>query len=152
MSIQTSLGTEKRFNVSRNTIAPAPGTYEQPSKIGEGPKCSIRPKTAMVKRPEVPGPGKYDPTLNAVTRRPPTAIAGTERRGKLFGKESQIPGPGAYLEKPTTKPGIAYSFKGLKRAEPKNATPGPGAYKLPSGIGNWPTYAMSKKSTDYQYI
>lgn len=128
----------ERFTVSRNTIALGPGTYDTPSKVGEGPKCSIRPKTAMPKRPEIPGPGQYDPSFIAVTRRVGTAISGSEKRSKLFGKERQTPGPGAYLEEPKKLTGPAFSFKKSKDKQPKVTAPGPGAYKLPSGIANWP--------------
>lgn len=144
--------SEKRFAVSRNSIALGPGTYDTPSKVGEGPKCSIRPKTAMPKRPEIPGPGKYDPTFNAVTRRTGTAIAGTEKRGKLFGKKEEVPAPGTYYEAAKKRSGPAFSFSRSKELKPKDTAPGPGTYKLPSGIANWPNYVASKKNCEYQYI
>jgi hypothetical protein len=141
-----------RFTVSRNNVDLGPGIYEIPSSVGKGPKCSIRPRTALPKRPEIPGPGKYDPTFNSVTRRVGTAIAGTTKRHTLAVKESGVPGPGAYHEESKKLKGSSFTFKKSKETQPKVSEPGPGSYEVPSSIANWPSYAMNKKNTQYRYI
>jgi len=142
----------KRFTVSRNSITLGPGTYDSPSKVGEGPKCTIRPRTAMPKRPEVPGPGQYEPAFSSVTKRVGISITRGSKRNTLFVQENKIPGPGAYYEESKKLKGPVFSFKKSKEVQPKPSELGPGSYKIPSTIANWPSYTMNKKNNQYQYI
>lgn len=145
------IGSAKRSELSASSTIPGPGAYQQRSRIGEGPKYAMRPKTAIILRDEKPGPGQYTPTKDAVTRRPPSAVAGKERR-KGFGESKGVPGPGAYMYFSTLRVQPAFSFGTGKAITHDSGTPGPGAYKLPATIPNLPNYARPEKSKEFQYV
>jgi len=119
--------------------------------MGEGPRYGIRPKTAVVKRDEIPGPGQYTPTKDAVIRRPPSAVAGTEKR-RGFSTSKGTPGPGAYMYFSTLKAKPAFSFGTGKGIKHFNDVPGPGTYKIPVTIPDLPRYAFTEKSKEFQYV
>ncbi len=146
------MGTSKRGPLSYNNAAPGPGSYQQSSKIGEGPKYAIRPKTAVTVRHDVPGPGQYEPSRDPGKARPPTAVMGKESRGQGFSEVKGVPGPGTYAPAAGNKPGPSYSFGTGTAVQHHAEVPGPGAYKLPSTIVDLPTYALPQKSRDFAYI
>ncbi len=152
MTENDRMGSGKRAELSQAINTPGPGSYQQPGKIGEGPKYGLRPKTAVVMRNDVPGPGQYSPTKNPISARPPTAVMGKGQRGVGFTGSKEIPGPGAYVQPSTIKGGPAFSFGTGKPIEHTTDVPGPGAYKVPSSIANLPNYAVPQKSTEFQYV
>ena len=105
----------------QKTDAPAPGSYEIPSKLGakRPPANSMHPVLSRISKSQVeghpgfasradrfdrdvsvleptPGPGSYEP---AVKNKKKKVIVGKEERFKE-GKKSEIPGPGAYCNEP----------------------------------------------------
>ena len=78
-------GTEKRPEVGRKTLSPAPGAYEPKEVMGkEGTQKSMSPKLSIdykVKNDKlVPGPGSYEFHLKAMKTAPNYGI-GTSKRG-----------------------------------------------------------------------
>lgn len=145
------MGSAKRSELSATSTIPGPGAYQQPSRVGEGPKYAIRPKTAIIERHDTPGPGQYTPRKEAVIRRPPSAVAGKEKR-RAIENSKEVPGPGAYMYPSTLKSNPAFSF-GLGKSVVYNSdVPGPGAYRIPSTIPDLPNYAMTEKSKEFQYV
>eukprot|EP00826_Nyctotherus_ovalis_P012129 TRINITY_DN13175_c0_g1_i1.p5 TRINITY_DN13175_c0_g1~~TRINITY_DN13175_c0_g1_i1.p5 ORF type:complete len:112 (-),score=12.26 TRINITY_DN13175_c0_g1_i1:37-372(-) len=111
----------------------------------------MRPKTAVISHSEIPGPGQYTPTKDAVTRRPPSAVAGKEKR-RGFGSSRGVPGPGAYTYFSTLKASPAFSFGTGKAVAHDSGVPGPGTYRVPATIPDLPNYALPEKSREFQYV
>ena len=70
INILIRMGSARRPELSKKSTVPGPGTYTQHSKVGEGPKYGIRPKSALIKQSDTPGPGQYTPKKETVTKRP----------------------------------------------------------------------------------
>lgn len=85
-----------------------------------------------------PGPGMYDPKLHTGTG----VSIGTSNRSNLGGVfRGREPGPGQYSGVDSSKVSIGYSIGKATRIEsakgPRSshsATPGPGAYRVPSYV------------------
>ena len=146
------MGSSKRGTLSQDVNTPGPGAYQQAAKLGEGPKYGLRPKTAVVKREEVPGPGQYSPSKNPVNARPPSAAFGKGQRNGAPVGSKEVPGPGSYMNPSTIKGAPAFSFGTSKSIEHAIDVPGPGAYKIPSKIADLPNYEKSQKSKEFAYI
>lgn len=91
-----AIGTSQRGPLSYIGQSPGPGSYSARNTIGEGPKSSMRPRTAVMLRNMNPGPGTYSAKIDTVAKRPPTAVVGTSQRGNNFAGLKNAPGPGAY--------------------------------------------------------
>lgn len=106
----------------------------------------MRPRTAVVLKQNVPGPGQYNASNDPVKGRPTGgAMSHSSRVGGEVGAKD-IPGPGTYSQAEKSKAGPAFSFgtsSGV--AQKKSDVPGPGTYKIPSAIADLPDYALSKK-------
>lgn len=146
------MGASKRTDLSQILGTPGPGSYNQPGKIGEGPKYGMRPKTAVSRKEDVPGPGQYNTSIDPVKSSAPKPAMSKSTRGDNFGESRQNPGPGSYMYPSALKGGPAFSFGrsvGIGRADD---VPGPGAYRVPSKVVDLPDYAMPEKSKEFQYI
>ncbi len=146
------MGTSKRGPLSSSNAAPGPGSYQQQTKMGEGPKYAIRPRTAVAVRHDVPGPGQYDPGKDPGKARPPSAVMSKGSRGQGFAGTREVPGPGSYAPATRSRAGPAYSFGTSKSVEHHTDVPGPGAYKVPSTIVDLPSYALPEKSREFAFI
>lgn len=120
--------------------------------MGEGPKYAMRPKTAVVHKEDVPGPGQYTTSIDPVKASGPKAVMSKASRGDNFGEARQNPGPGSYMYPSALKGGPAFSFGRGVGVEHGNDVPGPGAYKVPSKVVDLPDYAMPEKSKEFQFI
>jgi hypothetical protein len=140
------MGKGPRAGISTINNTPGPGSYLQKGKIGEGPKFGMRPKTAVVMKQFVPGPGQYSPSRDAVQiKTPGVVMGGGSRKADLGGAAKGVPGPGAYTQSSPSKGGPAFSFGSAGGvANKKSEVPGPGTYNMPSSISNLPEYAMRK--------
>lgn len=147
------MGSSQRGNLSTLINTPGPGSYVQKGKIGEGPKYAMRPRTAVIMRPNGPGPGQYNASIAAINDKPPTAIMGHSSRGAAIGSAKEVPGPGAYSQLEKSKSGPSFSFgTSSGAANKKNDVPGPGTYKIPSSMAALPDYAMPNRSKEFSNI
>lgn len=98
-------GTEQRPSMVQKGLekVPGPNVYSLPSKLVEGPQCSMHAKTDLVdqvKKKNIPGPGTYNlqdsPNMNHSIQ--PAYRMGSSTRPELSGgKETSMkPGPGTY--------------------------------------------------------
>ncbi len=147
------IGTSRRGPLSNIGQGPGPGSYSLKEKLGEGPKHSMRPRTAVVLRHGGPGPGQYTPSKQPVLTRPPSAVMGSGVRGENFASVKCAPGPGAYLQSEVIRKGPCYSFGGARpgTAGKAAAGPGPGAYRVPCTFATLPKYSISARG-EYEYV
>jgi hypothetical protein len=77
---------------------------------------------------QTPGPGAYDPNIDVVKSKNPTAKITKGRKG--ISSKDLSPGPGAYdgLSKEFGKNSTSITFKGRPSTAKAHNTPGPGAY------------------------
>lgn len=146
------IGTSQRPPLSLIGRTPGPGSYSLKETIGEGPKHSMRPRTAVILRNSNPGPGSYTASAQVIVKRPPTAVIGTDRRGNNFAGLKNSPGPGAYLtfaDKKGSSP--SYSFGKERPQTAYVGGPGPGAYKVPCTFAALPNYALPTHS-EFEYV
>ncbi|CAK9035976.1 Pumilio-like 2, partial [Durusdinium trenchii] len=117
--------------------APGPGAYEQRSSLGKSKMFTARGRQANAgtRSRSQPGPGAYDPKVNAVLMGIPRCGFGTATRADITGAASSLfgPGPGAYdLQNAMSlgKNGPKYSATSRRRVHDLDSyvTPGPGTY------------------------
>lgn len=147
-----SIGSSKRGDLSQVVGTPGPGAYNQPGKMGEGPKYGIRPKTAVSRKEDAPGPGQYNTSVEVIKGTGPKPVMSKATRRDNFGEARNNPGPGTYMHPSTLKGGPAFSFGRSLGIDHANDVPGPGAYKIPSKLVDLPDYAMPEKSKEFQFI
>jgi len=144
------MGTEKRNQNSETADLknrPGPGQYLTKSFVGEGPKIGIKARgpEKELSKSIAPGPGAYQPKLDAIIQKPPAVGLGKgSRDGAFNSKAAAVPGPGAYASE-IKKEGPKFGFGTSKRNEAKpSAVPGPGNYAVPTTIGELPPHEKSK--------
>jgi len=105
----------------------------------------MRPRTAVILKNGVPGPGQYSPSKQSILTRPPSAVIGSGQRGENFMTSAKAPGPGAYLQAVNAKRGPSYTF-GISRpnSAKESVVPGPGSYKVPVTFNQLPRYTGMK--------
>lgn len=80
------------------TNRPGPGTYESPSRIGQGNGFTIGGKAKDIVDNNKPGPGAYDPKDFLTKDKVPTASMSKSNRASLVSKNAKdTPGPGNYI-------------------------------------------------------
>lgn len=129
-------GTDKRKPLNDDLRTPGPGTYENDRRIGEGPEYGMRLKNSMEKPNMNPGPGGYDPNIDAYSvKRTVTAMGiGTAKRDEIY-HVGINPGPGAYEQNQdpikTAAPNRRFGTDNKLKVKPTTAleTPGPGNYE-----------------------
>jgi hypothetical protein len=146
------MGTEQRekssdsLNLREN---PGPGSYASKSFLGEGPKITIKQKGNNVSESlTVPGPGAYEPKLEAIIRKFPNVGIGHSKKDDAisYNASANAPGPGYYLLNELGK-GPKYGFgTGKRQPDRFNDVPGPGQYEIPTriGDGDLPPHERSK--------
>ena len=110
----------------------------------------MKPTTA------VPGAGAYDPTPEKIMGSLP-AYSMKIKLGGGLGKDNKVPGPGTYEsnlndKRSAAKFGFGTSTRENVSPKKQNASPGPGAYKINSTMGDVPAYAMPNRPDEYKYI
>ena len=120
---------------------PAPGHYDIPTTIGQGPAASIRSRAeARDERLHYPGVGQYDVAASEAALLPShsssaVAFAGQTGRSELFAATASSPAPGAYSLPSTIGAGPTVSMH-ARTADPLSVgatahlTPGPAAYDV----------------------
>jgi hypothetical protein len=136
---------------------PGPGAYEIKGVIGnEGPKRSLagRFKIDLTAKElnQKPGPGAYSPSVNCSIKQSPAFKVGTSTREKYYLKDKfkyELPPPNIYdpdfhkVKQRSPATGLGY---GDRSSFSKTfQSPGPGAYKSPSAIGEGPTYVLGAR-------
>lgn len=107
---------------------------------------------------DVPGPGGYDlPSPDKVKKGSPSfTLKGRIDAGSMGSSKSKVVGPGQYTMNFSDKPaGPRFGFGTSARqgmAKKDEAQPGPGAYRVPSSIGDVPAYAMPSRKDEYKFI
>ena len=131
---------------------PGPGTYKSTEKLGDAPKYGMRPRTAVIMKNGIPGPGQYNPSAVPVKQRPPSAVMGHGSRGEDVHSTKGMPGPGAYLNPQQRKGGPSFSFGTAKAIKKTKEVPGPGTYHLPCTFATVPHYLIPAKASEYEYV
>jgi hypothetical protein len=116
---------------------PGPGAYEYRSCVGAGRMTTAagRHPTSFMRARSLPGPGAYNPSLNASHGTGPKCGFGTSTRDDTGSRARNLsmPGPGAYeLQnfQSTGSDAPKYSATSRRRVHDLNSymSPGPGAY------------------------
>ena len=151
-------GSEKRADPMKGTLSPGPGAYRQKSIAFDHQK----PKFYMGERIErksctnVPPSWQYDPKVSTIAKSNPSFSMKMKLGSSMVSRTAHVPGPGRYhVNASTRKQAPQYGFGSCTRdkvAGKKFMTPGPGAYLLPSGIGDVPDHAMPNRSKEYKYV
>jgi len=159
-------GTEQRsagYDQRKAKLVPGAGTYEIRSlgfnttkpKFHFGMVLTHDDTTKFIH--SVPGPGTHSPQGDITKFHSPVYSMGSKLKSTLT-KNEHVPGPGTYVNSAeklkTAAP--SFGFGTSKRPElgkTKNTVPGPGAYKLPTKIGDVPDFAMpSRKDAQSKYV
>lgn len=142
---------------------PAPDSYTLPSKIIEGAKTAMHQRTDSIdfnKKHGFPGAGSYDThqLSNPNHARSQKFSFGKETRERSPHLKEQKckPGAGTYdgmadLKKTSPK----FGFGTSKRPDitgPKDKTPAPGHYRVPTKIMNTANYAQVKHDSNYKNV
>ena len=146
------MGSSTRGVKESSTKNPGPGSYQLSQRLGEAPKYGMRPRTAIVLKNGIPGPGQYNPSPVSVKLRPPSAVMGHGLRSGETQTTRGMPGPGAYLSQQAKKAGPSFSFGLSKNANKTKQGPGPGAYNVPSTFASLPPYVFPGKASEYEKI
>ena len=144
-----SIGTSKREGIAKVNSMPGPGTYESRSFVEDGPKYTMVGKVKEAKGiVALPGPGYYEPNLNAVKAEIPHAIIGAGQRivENNRGLAKGFPGPGSYDSKGLDKSPSWTFKKGFKEREVAADAPGPGSYCIAASVPDVPKYLLITKS------
>lgn len=141
-----STASRKSLNPVNDT--PAPGTYELPNKLSEGPSFSLYGKPRDVQNITSPGPGSYNPELKNADKSPSFSVSKSKR---IPDANQTIPGPGSYEVKRPSSAQPSYKFgseaKSLSFRARNNQSPGPGTYNLKSTLSRL-SFSMSAKFID----
>lgn len=130
---------------------PGPGQYASMEFVGkEGNKISMkfRPQTASAQSIDIPGPGSYNPNMNAVRHSTPGNTIGSGVRNSLK-NDSSMPGPGQFnVGEDWSKQQKGTRFGSSNRLDVARAQggPGPGQYSLQDRIhAQAPSYSMASR-------
>eukprot|EP00347_Sterkiella_histriomuscorum_P010747 403375078 len=132
---------------------PGPGKYNMTSTLS-GPKFPISSKLDSNLQMS-PGPGHYKIDHNYTTKlqTAPQFSVGSQQRIML--KElNKNPGP-VYATTDIKKQfqGPKFGFGSSQRMPVKGGgEPGPGSYKIPTQVGNVPTYSMPNRGANYKFV
>ncbi|CAG9328521.1 unnamed protein product [Blepharisma stoltei] len=122
-------GSAPRVTVPINNKNPGPGNYEISSRIVEGPKYTMSPRTSLDGPLNPVGPGQYE--LKSLEKAPSFKF-GTKERASSLENKNLVPGPGAYNSQ-AEEPQKASKFGTEPRGSlVRKNTPGPGAYEVNS--------------------
>ena len=151
LQFNVRIGTSRRLAMTSRSFAPGPGSYYLKGKLGEGPKHSMRPRTAVVLKHGGPGPGEYAPSKKFVLKRPPSAVMGNGTREGKAQSAHRVPGPGSYLQSEAARKGPSYSFTGSRADGAQAAGPGPGSYRIPCTFASLPKH-IAPKASEFEYV
>lgn len=137
--------------------SPGPGGYNIESvAFSTKPRFYVGEKLKSPKDvTNTPGVGSYEPTPEKTKKSLPSYSMKAKLGSVLVDERNQSPGAGTYeLNMNTKKAAPKFGFGSSTRDPPKPSTtvPGPGAYRVPSTIGDVPAFAMPNRSDEYKYV
>ena len=125
-------GSSARMGKYQISPAPGPGVYECKSVISEGPKFSLKGRIRLIQKPQIPGPGDYDPKTPSFDKTFTHSFTKEPRLVPNIKEKEYSPGPGAYdIPKELNRTGIKFGNETRVKSA-ISFVPGPGAYSLPS--------------------
>lgn len=155
----TGFGYGERSSLSKTFLAPGPGQYRTPSKIGEGPRYHLGAKLfdsfEAKKMKELPAPNIYTPKFEVLAKTQSVFSIGKAKRDEYQSPSKvNVPGPGAYPGKAavTQRDAPKWGFGSSERpvmGNTKVKVPGPGSYKLKSTFADVPSYLIPNQKTEY---
>lgn len=105
----TGFGYGDRSYLNRTFTAPGPGSYQAPTKIGEGPKfhmgVKLEDQSIAKKAALIPSPVAYNPKVEYAKEKMAVFSIGKSLRPSVA-RSSKVPGPGSYYD-----PTVLTSFK-----------------------------------------
>ncbi|CAG9310097.1 ODF3L2_1 [Blepharisma stoltei] len=123
---RTVFGKSKRNAYKGSSSTPGPGYYKTDGNA-KGPSYSLKGKNYKISLEQVPGPGTYDPKIEALKEQNLTVKIGKAKR-EIFYSDDYSPGPGTYTVSQEEK-GIKWRFGTEKKNHLKrSSSPGPGSY------------------------
>lgn len=134
--------------------SPGPGGYNIESlAFSTKPRFFVGEKLKTAKEvTDTPGVGSYNPSPEKTQKKLPSYSMKAKLGSILVDeKNASNPGAGTYeLNMNTKKTAPKFGFGSSTRNPPKPATnvPGPGAYRVPSSIGDVPAYAMPNRTDE----
>ena len=143
VSMQKASGRGELYESDEN--APAPGQYQIPSSMGQGPAASIRSVIVLKDaKADNPAPGEYSGAhQSTIGAGRGSVLGGSMALASARGKElfdvgdSSLPAPGSYSLPSSIGVGPAASIRSrLEQADPLAANPGVGAYDVLSELGS----------------
>lgn len=150
-------GSSKRGGLTTGkTVSPGMQTYSIPSRAVEGSKWEFGLKLESQgalsgSKMQAPPPGAYDPNYRASIKSDPSfSMKGRHAPSKSL----NVPGPGTYSKNLADKrQAPSFGFGKGPQIDPlrKTISPGPGAYRVPSTVGNLPTYALPNQNDAFRY-
>lgn len=151
-------GSEVRKGLMSKSLSPGPGAYTTKSVAFdiEKPRFFMGEKIKDLKNhTQVPGPQQYDPNYKSSKKGMPSYPMGI-KLGSSLGKGTIGPGPGNYqFTLSNKKKAPQFGFGSSTRDSGtgiKLNSPGPGAYRLKSSIGDVPDYAIPNRSDAQKYV
>lgn len=136
-------GSSHRLPHSDDKNTPAPGSYEIPSKLKEGPQYSMHGRTQPARPFDSPGPGQYNHDKSVVREKSPSYKIGSAKREESTERYYEIPGPGTYQDTRPQSAGPKWAFGTDDRSKSKkDSMPGPGSYEMPTTL-NKQGFSMS---------
>ena len=126
-------GRAELFAVSADTALVAPGSYDAPELMGQGPAASIRSRTEWKDpRAALPGVGEYGGAYASTLGQAAAASMDGSRRPELFATDaaSANVAPGSYEQPPVMGQGPAARIRSrIAEHDPHAHVPGPGQYE-----------------------
>jgi len=130
--------------------SPGPGGYNLESMaFSTKPRFFVGEKLKTAKDvTNTPGVGSYNPSPEKTKKTLPSYSMKAKLGSSLVDEKNTVPGAGTYeLNMNTKKAAPKFGFGSSTRnpLKPNTTVPGPGAYRVPSTIGDVPAYAMPNR-------
>lgn len=111
-------------------------------------------KATLKEEAELPGPGAYEPKTVSSFKMQPSYSMKLRLKNESFVTINLNPGPGNYdMDKDTKKNAPKYGFGSSNRNTFKlKPGPGPGAYRVPTTVGDVPSYAIPNRPDSMKFV
>jgi len=137
--------------------SPGPGGYNLESMaFSTKPRFFVGEKLKTAKDvTNTPGVGSYNPSPEKTKKTLPSYSMKAKLGSSLVDEKNTVPGAGTYEMNMNTKkaaPKFGFGSSTRNPLKPNTTVPGPGAYRVPSTIGDVPAYAMPNRKDEDKYI
>ncbi|CEM15733.1 unnamed protein product [Vitrella brassicaformis CCMP3155] len=148
----TVFGTSHRDEL-KPYQGPGPGAYQYAAEAGKGirspPQYTMTPRRPdkSLMGNDLPSPDAYMPTGAHLEKAPVFGFGSCERKTLTL---AEGPGPGTYrvtLPPATPSYGLGTTPRPSMGSKEARNSPGPGAYSVPSPVGEGPKYSLGAKYT-----